>query len=93
MVGNDAILAKVRDPDILDLTLKEIPVTPRKRPVDPYIPDKSQKRELSVGSTPSPSSLVQVDKKQKGNNQEFDWPDMEPAVVPTEVTLVDIMAQ
>ena len=93
MVGNDAILAKVRDPDILDLTLKEIPVTPRKRPVDPYIPDKSQKRELSVGSTPSPSSLVQVDKKQKGNNQEFDWPDMEPAVVPTEITLVDIMAQ
>ena len=96
MIGNDAILPKTRDIDNLDSVLEKTPVTPRTRPADPYIPDKSQKRELSVGSTPSPSTFVQLDKKLKSDSQVFDWPDMEPATAEpatADVTLADIMAQ
>ena len=61
----------------------------RPRPGGNYIPEKSQKRNLSAGSTPSPSFITQVDKKHRIDT-EFDWPasNMEP-----EVTMADLMQQ
>ena len=61
----------------------------RPKPKTVYVPDKSQKRNLSAGSTPSPSLITQIDKKLRGDT-EFDWlvDNMEP-----EVTLADLMDQ
>ena len=74
-------------------TLAEIcpfsPKTPiRPKPLGEYVPDKSQERNLSTDSTPSTTSIKQLDKKHRSDS-EFDYPQMEPE---QDVTLSDIMA-
>ena len=67
--------------------------TPRTKPTKPYIPEKSQKRDLSTGSTPSPTSVVQYDKRQRSDIDEFNWDLTQTVNMEPEVTLADIMDQ
>ena len=91
MTDNDAILPKTPDIEPQQTGVADIPVTPRVRPADPYIPEKSQKRDLSVGSTPSPTASTQSGKKFRSDTGEFDWTVME--LESPDITLADVMAQ
>ena len=69
--------------------------TPNRNPKKPYVPEGSQKRCLSSGSTPSPTTIHQEDKRHRTDIGEFDWnstqvnrDNREP-----EVTLADLMDQ
>ena len=55
--------------DSIDLT--QI-VTPRNKPSKPYIPEGSQKRELSIGSTASPSLNLNEVKRSRHCSVKFD---------------------
>ena len=92
MLSSPAILVvqpKIgEDPDTSSSDLK----TPRQPPRTPYIPEKSQKRDFSPGSTPSPSISVQEDKRYRRDSAEFDWDNTQVNMEPEpEVTLADIM--
>ena len=63
-------------------------ITPRPKPTGEYIPERTQKRNLSTDSTPSPTSIVQQGKKYRSDTL-FDS-DMEPEA---QFTLADIMNQ
>ena len=65
------------------------PISSRPKPTTQYVPEGSQKRELSIGSTPSPSLISKEGKRPKHNSIEFDS-DMEPEPEP-EVSNADIM--
>ena len=73
----------------------DVSKTPSDKLNKPYVPEGSQKRDLSPGSTPSPSIPTQQDKRHRHDSIEFDWG---PAQAPdgdmeAEPTLLDIMAQ
>ena len=79
--------------DSIDLT--QI-VTPRNKPSKPYIPEGSQKRELSIGSTESPSLNLNEVKRSRHCSVEFDNDPTQftdSAMDEEEVTLTDIMKQ
>ena len=89
---------------ILDLNSQRLPTvepsaaittTPRPKPNQPYIPEGSQKRELSIGSTPSPSTSQNEGKRSRHLSSEFDYTlsltrnrTMEPE---QEVTMLDLL--
>ena len=86
MLRGDAILPQTPNND-LDTT----PLQPlnRPRPSGKYIPKKNQKRNLSAGSTPSPSFITQIDKKHRSDT-EFDFT---ASIMEPEVTISDLMQQ
>ena len=86
MLRNDAILTQASTTYV---SASDLVKTPHPKPIGEYTPDKSQKRNLSLESTPSPSSVIPQDKKHRIDPSfVFDAEDMEP-----EVTLAAIMAQ
>ena len=86
MLQGDAILSET---PITDTCKTPTDKLTRPKPKGDYIPDKSHKRILSVGSTPSPTFITQIDKKLRSDS-EFEWP---TATMEPEVTLADIMSQ
>ena len=95
MFEEDAILSRSADADSDRLLTGTRTELSRSRQSIPYVPDKSQKRGLSVGSTPSPSFLAQTDERYRADNSEFDWHKVNLAVnmeEEPEVTLSAIMA-
>ena len=73
----------------------DFPGTPVTKGKEPYIPEGSQKRNLSLESTPSPSSAAKFDKRQRRSSGVFDEnpPQIALAIMDTEPSdLSDIMA-
>ena len=69
-------------------------VTPRPKPIEPYIPEGSQKRELPIGSTPSPSLLQNELKRSRDLSGEFDYTITNSVMekeTEAEVTMLDLL--
>ena len=59
----------------------------RPKPVGEFVPERSQKRNLSTDSTVSPTTITQQDKKYRCDTL-IDYTDMEPE---QEVTMTDLL--
>ena len=88
MLRKDAILPQPTPSQISTVSQN---ITPRPKPLGYYIPCETQKRTLSADSTPSPMTIIQVDKKHRSDSL-FDCDNME-AEPEQVITLADIMAQ
>ena len=91
-----AILENTEEANVTVVIDENTPTTVRPKPKQPYIPEGSQKRVLSVNSTPSPSLVLQEGKRFRHQSLEFDDDiltitdhEMEPE---QEVTMTDLLS-
>ena len=91
-----AAILEFSEQDTTDqLTNPFTPIISRHKPTQPYIPEGSQKRELSLGSTPSPSSSQNEGKRSRHFSSEFDETLAIATITmletETEVTMLDLL--